>query len=360
MPNTIKVLIVEDSSVARALLKELLLTDENISIIGEVSNGLEAIEFIKKQKPDVVTIDIVMPKMDGFRATREIMESTPIPTIIVSASFVPEEVENTWKAMEAGAVAILEKPKYSDLSSRERRTAFVNTIKIMSQVKVVRRWKKRDKIAPAAPQRPIQTADSLTKPSVIAIGASTGGPQTLLEVLKPLPANFSIPILVVQHITPGFTKGFANWLNNSIQLNVKIAENAESITPGSVYIAPDEAHMILNPQGRIGVDRREAQNGVRPSVSALFTSLADNYGRRAVGVILTGMGRDGAAELKLMLNQGAVTIAQDEESSVIFGMPKEAIGMGGAKHIMKPAQIAEFLINLGSPTSKNASGRTAS
>lgn len=360
MQKRIKVLIVEDSPVARELLKELLLSDENIEIAGEVGNGLEAIEFIKKERPDVVTMDIVMPKMDGFRATREIMESTPVPTIIVSASFVPEEVENTWKAMEAGAVAILEKPRYSDLTSPERRAAFVNTIKIMSQVKVVRRWKKRDKITPVPVPRPAPAPIASTKPAVIAIGASTGGPQTLLEVLKPLPANFSIPILVVQHITPGFTKGFANWLNNSISLNVKIAENAESIAAGTVYIAPDEAHMILDAKGRIATDKREARNGVRPSVSALFNSLAQNYGRRAVGIILTGMGRDGAAELKLMLEQGAVTIAQDEESSIIFGMPKEAINLGAAKHVMKPGQIAQFLINLGSPFPKDATGRTGS
>jgi two-component system, chemotaxis family, protein-glutamate methylesterase/glutaminase len=347
----IKVLVVEDSPVALELLKHILSSDPEISIIGTAENGLEAVEFVSREKPDVITMDIIMPKMDGFEATRKIMESAPVPIVIVSASLVHEEVEKTWKAVEAGAVAVLEKPKYSRPGqSAEDAERLIETVKLMSQVKVVRRWRKANtppvsKVA-APPAQPVTKQTPHRDIKVVVIGASTGGPPVLQQIFSQLPENFGFPVLLVQHISPGFTRGFVDWLNRSSNLGVDIATNGELALPGRVYVAPDALQMKIEPSGRIILTSDKPENGIRPSVSYLFRSAARSYGHRAVGILLTGMGRDGAEELKALRDGGAVTIAQDKESCIVYGMPMEAVKIGGAEYSLAPEKIIEMLVRL--------------
>jgi len=344
----IKVLIVDDSPVAKELLKHILSSDPEIEVIGAVSNGEEAVEFTKNQKPDLVTMDIIMPRMDGYQATRRIMEANPVPILVVSASVKREEVNKTWRAVEAGAIAVLEKPTYTDIDDPNSNAAkLVETVKIMSQVKTVRRWRKSPETAP--PESSVKTSrQSAEKRNirVVAIGASTGGPQALKQILSRLPKSFKLPVLIVQHIAPGFTEGFVNWMNTASALPVQVAVDGDQLRPGHVCVAPDFYHMKIGRNGKISLSTDEADNGIRPSVASLFRSVAEVFGSDAVGVLLTGMGRDGATELKLMRNKGAVTIAQDKESSMVFGMPGEAIKIGAARYSLAPDKIAEMLETL--------------
>ena len=341
----IRVLIVDDSPVARALLKHILSSDPQIEVIGTANNGEEAIVFSENEKPDLITMDIIMPRMDGFQATRKIMEVTPVPILVVSASVKREEVEKTWRAVEAGAVGVLEKPSYADVGVPNGNAAkLVESVKVMSQVKTVRRWKKPSESGQIpSPQKILQQDRPKKNLKIVAIGASTGGPQALKQILSQLPKSFKLPVLIVQHIAPGFTEGFINWMNTASALPVCMASNGEQPRPGQVYVAPDFHHMRIGRNGKISLSADEQDNGIKPSVASLFGSVAEVYGSQAIGVLLTGMGRDGATELKLMKNKGAVTIAQDKESCLVFGMPGEAVKIGAAKYSLSPDKIAEML-----------------
>lgn len=350
----IRVLVVDDSGVARELITHILSCDPDVTVIGIASNGLEAIELVERDKPDVVTMDIIMPKMDGYAATRKIMETNPVPIVVVTSSLVREEVEKTWRAVEAGAVAVLQKPGFSDRSAdTESGKKLLQTVKAMAQVKVVRRWA-RDPAssAYALPSRPVTMAPAEVGvvPShdikIVAMGASTGGPTVLQTILSGLDSDVCAPILVVQHISPGFTVGFVDWLNRTSAMPVHLARHGELARPGNAYVAPDSSQMKVDSRFRIGIADDPQENGTRPSVSYLFRSVARAFGGKAVGVLLTGMGRDGAEELKVMHEAGAVTIAQDKDSSVVHGMPGEAVKLGAAAHCLPPEKIVEMLRRL--------------
>ncbi|MBI5570208.1 MAG: chemotaxis response regulator protein-glutamate methylesterase [Desulfomonile tiedjei] len=338
----IKVLIVEDSIVARELLNHILSSDPEITVVGTAANGEEGIEMVKRKSPDVVTMDIIMPKMDGYEATRRIMQTNPVPIVIVTSSLVREEVEKTWRAIDAGAVAVLNKPSLFEREAHVgEREKLIQTVKIMSQVKVVRRWNLSP--SPTQAPRPVSKPEVVARPTsvkVVAVGASTGGPPVLQKIFSTMPADLAAPILVVQHIAAGFTVGFVDWLNRSSTLKVHLASNGQQALPGNVYVAPDAHQMKLDGNGRIGVVPDAPENGLRPAVSYLFRSVAQTIGDKAIGVLLTGMGRDGAQELKLMRDKGAVTIAQDEETSIVYGMPGEAAKIGAAKYSLPPEKIA--------------------
>jgi two-component system chemotaxis response regulator CheB len=360
----VNVLVVEDSGVARELIKHILTSDPDIRVIGTACNGEEALEFLKTARPDVITMDIIMPKMDGYEATRRIMETNPLPIVIVSASLVREEVERTWKAVEAGAVAVLEKPRLSEMGNPTGEAAkLIQTVKLMAQVKVVRRWRRSASTAKSAvPQAAgVQTTKAVASATAtsaalqsrpkqevkaVAIGASTGGPQALLQIFSRLPASFPVPLFLVQHISPGFTSGFVDWLNRSTPLEMRLPADCERARPGFIYTAPDGVHMRVDAGGRIRLTDDPPVGGIRPAVAALFASVVKTYGARSVGVLLTGMGRDGAEEMKALRDVGAITIAQDEESCIVYGMPAEAVKLGGAKYSLNPDKIAEMLIHL--------------
>jgi two-component system chemotaxis response regulator CheB len=345
----IKVLIVEDSLVVQEFLVHVLGADPDIQIIGRARNGEEAIEMLKNKRADVITMDINMPRMDGFEATRRIMETMPTPIVIVSGSYDPKEVSTTFRAIGAGAVAVLPRPLgigHKDHAPMVKE--LVQTVKLMSEVRVVKRWA-RSRAAEARQTFPAVSAwssRSQVEARIVAIGASTGGPFALREILSPLPKDFPLPVVVVQHMARGFIQGFVDWLSLHSSLRISIPGDWERIEKGRVYIAPDGFHMKVDAGGRIRLDGSDSENGLRPAVSFLFRSVAEAYGPRAVGVLLTGMGKDGAEELLLMKSKGAITIAQDRESSVVFGMPGEAMKIGAATYTLPPDRIAAFLAGL--------------
>lgn len=342
----IKVLVVEDSPVIREFLIHILNADPGIRVIGSVSNGEEAIEAVRHYRPDVITMDIHMPKMDGIEATRHIMETSPTPIVIVSGSTDPHENTKMFRAVEAGALAVLIRPTgigHPDHETTARE--LVQTVKLMSEVKVVRRWPQtRPRSALLSTAKAVMEQPAKVK--VIAMGASTGGPPVLQTILAMLPRDFPLPILIVQHIASGFVTSFVEWLAQSCNLPVHVATHGEYIAPSHVYVAPDEFQMRVELGGKIVLTKDDPENGLRPSVSYLFRSLAAVYGDKAAAVLLTGMGRDGAEELGLLRGKGAVTIAQDKDSSVVHGMPGEAIKLDAATYILAPDKIAAVLIGL--------------
>jgi two-component system, chemotaxis family, protein-glutamate methylesterase/glutaminase len=343
----IKVLVVEDSPVARELLVYILDADPEIKVIGTVSNGIQALQAVKEKTPDVITMDIHMPQMDGFEATRKIMETSPTPIVIVTGSMDPCAVETSFRAIEAGALAIVARPQglgHPQFESDARE--LIKTVKLMSEVKVVRRWTKA-RLAPLTTLvREIDVKRDHREVQVVAIGASTGGPVVLQTILSALPKDFLAPVLIVQHIAAGFTVGFVEWLNQTSCLPVHLATHGEAMLSGHVYVAPDGFQMGVRAAGQITLNHDASEHGLCPSVSFLFRSVAEAYGGKTVGVLLTGMGKDGAAELRLMKERGGVTFAQDAESSVVHGMPGEAIKLDAATYVLAPEKIAVALQNL--------------
>jgi two-component system, chemotaxis family, protein-glutamate methylesterase/glutaminase len=340
----IKVLIVEDSPVAREFLTYILTSDPAVQVVGIATNGAEALEAVRKLRPDVITMDIHMPIMDGFEATRRIMETTPTPIVIVSGSTSAMEVPSTFRAMEAGALAVVMRPQGMkhdtfETSSRE----LVRTVKLMSEIKVVGRIPRVASDRRFAPPLATPVARVNAEIKAIAIGASTGGPPVLQRILSGLPGDLPVPLLIVQHIASGFVKGFAEWLSGAAGFPVSIASHGEALLPGHGYVPPDGLHMGVTSGLHIVLSGHPPENGLRPSVAYLFRCVAQVLGPGAVGVMLTGMGRDGADELKIMKEMGAITIAQDEESSIVHGMPGEAIKLGAATHVLPPEGIAAML-----------------
>lgn len=347
---SIRVLIVEDSVVVAEFLGHIIDSDPALRVVGNVRNGLEALRAVESLKPDVITMDIAMPVMDGYEATRRIMETHPVPIVIVSLSIDPAQVATTVRALEAGALAAVPKPLgIGHPDYQQAADALVRTVKLMSEVKVVRRWPMHHKAAPW--QSPASLTENMCDSGrkdikVVAMGASTGGPSVLQTILSGLPENYPASVLVVQHISPGFIEGFAESLSLSCRLSVRIPGDGEILMPGTIYLAPDGAHMEVSVGGRVKLSESPLENGIRPSISCLFRSVATVFGPCAVGVLLTGMGNDGAEGLKLMREKGAITIAQDGASCVVFGMPAEAIRLGAALHVFSPDQIASFLAKL--------------
>lgn len=353
----IKVLIVEDSPVVRELLIYILGSDPGIELLGTAENGEKAVEFVKRTMPDVITMDINMPKMNGLEATRTIMETNPVPIVIVSGSWDVREVDTTFKAMEAGAVAAVQRPVGIGHPEHEaNKRELLQTIRLMSEIRVVKRWPHYQKTAsPETPAIPASSgAGSLQVPSAIravAIGASTGGPPALQTILSGLKSKMSPPllppILIVQHITTGFLDGMVAWLSKTSSVPLHIAKQGDPLMQGHAFFAPDGFNMGVDGSGNITLTSDREENSFCPSVSFLFRSVANVFGRNAVGILLTGMGKDGAEELKLMKEKGAVTIAQDRESSVVYGMPGEAARLGAAMYTLSPGGISGFLAELG-------------
>jgi two-component system chemotaxis response regulator CheB len=340
----INVLVVEDSPTVREFLIYILHLDPEIQVVGTASDGQEAVELVQRLKPDVITMDINMPRMNGFEATRRIMETQPTPIVIVSGHWEPGEVETTFRAVEAGAQAVLPRPSGIGHAAFEASgKELVQMVKLMSEVKVVRRWPRvRSPVAPVVIP-PGQAQGALGNIRIVAMGASTGGPPVLQTILSRLPREFPVPILVVQHMAPGFVQGFSEWLAQSTPLSMQVARQGDTLLPGHVYVAPDGCHMSIASNGCVVLSQEQHENGARPAVSTLFRAAAKIFGKHTVGVLLTGMGKDGAKELKVLRDLGAVTIAQDKESSVVHGMPGEAIKCDAATYVLSPEGIAEML-----------------
>jgi two-component system, chemotaxis family, protein-glutamate methylesterase/glutaminase len=345
----IKVLIVDDSSVVRQAYTKLLETDPEIKVIGTASDPYIAVQKIQKERPDVITLDIEMPRMDGLTFLKKIMTQAPMPVVVISNQ-TGNGAEVALKALEMGAVDVMAKPSLSDeLNIIESGITLVDKVRsaFYSKINGRRTGKRLSKTdVPVIPSRYAnQATASGNLNHLIAIGASTGGTEALKKFLVALPANMP-PILIVQHMPANFTASFANRLNEICALHVKEAEDKEIVKPGTVYIAPGGKHMVIRNQSGntvISIFESELVNRHRPSVNVLFNSVAEVRGKNAIGIIMTGMGDDGASGTVALREKGAFTVAQDESTSVIFGMPQKAIQAGGISEVLPLDQIAKVV-----------------
>ncbi|HEY74466.1 MAG: chemotaxis response regulator protein-glutamate methylesterase [Chloroflexi bacterium] len=339
MKNIIRVLVVEDSPTVQAILVSMLQDTPGFEVVGRAQNGQDAVRLTARLRPDVITMDIRMPRMNGLEATRQIMSTTPTPIVVITSAVYDKDLNVAFNAIAAGALTVVEKPKGLGPEAYEAvRDQLVTTIRLMSDVQVVTLWPSRQRPAPSpSPQADVE---------LIAIASSTGGPGVLREILSALPGDMSIPIAVVQHITSGFARGFAQWLDSTTELQVAIAQDNKPLTPGRALIAPDDTHVTIRRGGIVCLDHSPPVKGLRPSATLLFDSVAETYGAAAAGVVLTGMGQDGADGLEKLKQAGGRVIAQDEASCVVFGMPKAAIERGVTDHVLPPDKIASVLNHL--------------
>jgi two-component system chemotaxis response regulator CheB len=346
MSSPVSVLLVDDSLIALTILSRMLSRSPEIQVVGKARSGREALELIPQLQPAVVCTDLHMPDMDGLELTQEIMRRFPRPILVVSAAVHPEDAHNVFKLLEAGAIDVLPKPR-GGLAADEPRVAeeLIRKIKIISGVVAFTR---RQKVRPGVAQLQADPSSPpmSPRPRIVAIGASTGGPQALRAILAQLPADFPAPILCVQHISDGFLGGLVEWLKNQCAVSVKIAQSGEQPLPGTVYFPQEGTHLEIDKSGRLVCSLKAPIGGHRPSVTATFTAVAHYCGEAAIGVLLTGMGSDGAEGMQAIFEAGGITIAQNEETSVVFGMPKQAIALGAIKYVLPVNKIALMLPEL--------------
>ena len=353
--SRLRVLVVDDSDLQRMLLANILNTDPGIEVVGQAKDGPEAIRLTASLHPDVIMIDLRMPGMDGLAATRRIMQETPTPVVLVSAGISPEDRQLVGEALAAGVLAVAAKP-VPGARGAQATAELITTVKRMAGVRVIRRRSlergNTGQLSPpqkhtnTGPLGALSEAPAATpqgpRPAIVAIGSSTGGPQALQAILTRLPATFQPPIVIVQHIAAGFAAGVVDWLGPQCALPFQLATAGMRIDRPGIYLAPTGHHLVV--RGHIlALSDEPPVRGHRPSATNLFCSVATSYGPRAIGVLLTGMGDDGAAGLAEMKRQGGATIAQDEASSVVFGMPAAAIALGVVDHIVSPTQIPALL-----------------
>ena len=333
----IRILVADDSATSRALLVALFAGDAEFSVVGEATNGQQAVEMAQALTPDLITMDVQMPVMDGLEATKQIMARSPRPIIIISSTARDDEIALSLEATRAGALMVLPKPEgpLAPAYAADKRQ-IISMARALSQVKVVRRHGQSPAshtfgASPMPPSSP-RLAGGTVGIRLVAIAASTGGPAAIRTILGELPGSFPAPVLIVQHIAHGFTQGLAHWLDADTPLRVKVAEFGEPADRGTVYVAPDDRHIgcRIDDAGalRIVIDNAPTIGAFRPSASYLFRSVAESLGASALSVILTGMGDDGVAGLRVARNAGGRILAQDEASSVIYGMPREAARAG--------------------------------
>jgi len=340
----IRVLIVEDSLTAQHLLRGIIGSDPLFEVVALAGNGKQAIDLATRLKPDIISMDINMPVMDGLEATRQIMLSAPVPIVIVSSQYEGSDVALSMKILEAGALTILPRPAGpADTNYQQSARAYRNILRLMAGVSV----KARARPALAQPYKPM--ADLYpepkvrSRPEILVIGASAGGPAALRDIVSGIRAGFPLPVLLVQHIDLHFVSGFIDWLNQQTPLTVKIAVNGEKLIPGTIYLSPGDRHLGVSDKGIAWVSTAPAERNLRPAVSFLFRNVAKVYGPSAIALLLSGMGADGAIEMLLLRKSGALTIAQNRETALVFGMPGEAVKLEAAALVLPPDQIVAIL-----------------
>jgi two-component system chemotaxis response regulator CheB len=345
-----RVLVVEDSPTVRERLRAVLAADPDIDVVGEAGDGKRAIALCHELRPDVITMDMMLPIMSGLAATEYIMAHCPTPIVVVSSSLNRGELFKTYEALAAGAVEVMGKPRGDDSDANWDRD-FVSTVKLVSRIRVITH--------PRARLRPSGYADRATRSrptppplrqgsyEVVALGASTGGPGAIVSVLRSLPLTFSLPLLLVLHIGEPFGVALADWLDGQTGWRVHFARDSEPVgdSPGTVVMAPPGRHLVVR-AGRLHLTGDPERHSCRPSVDVLFESVASEFGSVAAACLLTGMGRDGAAGLASIHKRGGLTIAQDEATSVVYGMPREAVLLGAVEHVLPLDEIGPALATL--------------
>lgn len=342
----IRVIVADDSATARLMICRMLESDPGIRVVGMAVNGREAVEQVNLLEPDLVTMDVNMPVMDGIMAIEKIMAYHPVPVLVVSSIAQTEFTANAARALGAGAVDVIRKPEPSSTEEYQAAaTDFKAKVKLLSRVQVITHPRaqlldRMHEIQNGAASKPLVKQDH----KIIAIGSSTGGPQALQVILGNLPADLGAGVVIVQHIAKGFTDGLVDWLDNNCRIKVCKGSDGQKIEKGNAYVAPDGIHMTVVSGGIIKLVERQIPGPHKPSIDVLLESVAEAFGAGAVGVILTGMGRDGALGIKTLHDRGGQTIAQDKESSVIFSMAKEAIRLGGVDNVLPLPKISEAII----------------
>jgi len=341
----LRVLVVDDSSTARNRLCEVVAADPELELVAAAENGKAAIERCTELRPDVITMDMMMPVMTGVAATEYIMAYCPTPILIVSSSTNRGELFRSYDALAAGAVDVLEKPR-GDEPEGSWEIRFLSTLKLVARIRVIThlRGRQSPRVAPQPPLAPISPSPHV---DIIGIGASTGGPGAIVEILRRLPPRLPVPVLLVLHLSDRFGGAFAEWLDGQTEHEVRFARDGELVTAtaGRIVMAPPDRHLLVR-DGKLRLTDDAERHSCRPSVDVLFESLVRGYGSGVAACLLTGMGRDGAAGLLAIRAAGGATIAQDEATCVVFGMPHEAIAIGAAVHVHPIQQIGPALAAL--------------
>lgn len=346
MDKNIRVLVVDDSAYMRKVISTMLEDDPGITVLDTARDGLDALEKAKLLKPDVITLDIEMPKMDGLTALQRIMEELPTAVVMVS-SLTMESSEITMKALSLGAVDFVPKPSGAiSLDIHKVKEDIISKVKTASRVSLQKLRYNRVNLKPVHKETPLNVVPKyeVKAARVVLIGSSTGGPGALQQVITALPENLNAGVLVVQHMPPGFTNSLAKRLDDISAINVKEAEIGDVIQHGHVYVAPGGYHMTVKDNGVIDLNQEPPQHSVRPAADVTFESAVKTYGSKLVGVILTGMGFDGARGMDLLKKAGGKTIAQDESTSIVYGMPKVVVEMGNADKVLPVQEIADAIV----------------
>jgi len=335
----IRVLLVDDSPLVLTILARMLSTSPEIEVVGTANNGEVALELVARLRPSVICTDYHMPVMDGLELVRAVMANYPCPILVISGTVGPDNPDRIFKLLQAGAVDVFPKPGGGWGADDESTRQIVSKIKILASVVVFKR--SATGMTPAASAKPVAAPVAVR---IVAIGASTGGPQAFQQILSELPQNFPCPVLCVQHISEGFLQGLVEWLAGQCAVEVKIAAAGEVPRPGVVYFPREGTHLTVDSKGRLHSSLAPPFESHRPAVGVLFDSVALYYGSAVIAVLLTGMGSDGAEGMRTVARAGGVTVAQNEKSSVIFGMPKKAIEMGVVRHVLPLAEISAMLV----------------
>ena len=347
----IRVLVVEDSPTMREMITHIISQDHRLEVAAAVESGEEAFEVIDRAKPDVISLDIRLPGMNGFEFTRKIMAENPIPIVVVSASVEAEDLSISMNAMRAGALTVVEKPLgLSDPAYETFANLLCTQLAIMSEVNVIRQRLSRfitgsEESRPAISSQHLPDLYPVDSYHALGIGVSTGGPVALARILGNLPGDFPLPIFLVQHIAPAFLPGFVTWLGTVCPFRVMVVSKKERPEVGSIYVAPADMHLVVD-RGAVTSLHSEPVSYQRPSVTVLFQSLADVYSRHAIGLLLTGMGDDGAVGLKAIRDAGGCTIAEDESTAVVYGMPGAAVKLDAVCRSLPLGQIAGELARM--------------
>jgi two-component system chemotaxis response regulator CheB len=339
-----RVLVVDDSPLMCKILTNILNCDPQILVAAVANNGKEAVELVPRLKPDIITMDMDMPVVDGLEATKQIMASNPTPILIVASTVFKAGMEKVFKAIAHGALDVIDKSELELSGQKRSGEVLIAKIKFLTGVRVTDR--RRGRLRNERSIVDLKAPWTEVSDKIVAIVASTGGPQALLDILKRIPEDFPCGIVIVQHITSGFLPGLVDWLNKECKIKVKIGEDSEAIQPGVAYIAPDDVQMRVEDSGKIALSNEPAYGGHRPSGDILLESVAKAYGKGSVAAILTGMGRDGAAGMKAIKQLYGKTIAQNEKSCVVFGMPKAAIEMDVIDKVLPLESIAEEIVSM--------------